>query len=159
MPRGAPEADNADPVPPCAHEHSEGPGDGAVLAPTVAVIQNVRLYQFTDQLDAILSSRSIWVTWLSPMRDERTVKVLWLTANPDPEAFRMKLSEPRNGVLTVEVPNSDVVPWSAWRDEIRPKIKSSFEASARAFGATPSDWYVMTRDVTSTEWTGWRRLP
>ena len=110
-----------------------------------------------EALTEIEASGALRPTWQAPMESydvkPYTMLVLWLTADPDPLRFGMKVHEPRTARVTVELDESSVERWECFRTRVRPETTSGLETAAQRHGGDPSDWWVSTAAVGRARWT------
>jgi hypothetical protein len=110
----------------------------------------VRLYHLTTKAarDSITDDGAIVPTWPRvPGEGWPWPRVVWLTAEPDPDRQGWKVAQPLEVRFAVDVPDDEVHAWSACSHDLPRRVVSALEKWGR-----PADWYVVRRSIPASEW-------
>jgi hypothetical protein len=112
------------------------------------------LYHLSDAdgLRGILTDDVIRATWPRQTSEAIASRVVWLTSRRDADQG-WNVNKNISGYIEVTVPDSELIPWSAYRSELPFGAVSGLEASARFHGhGDPSTWLVIRRGIPRSEW-------
>ena len=112
------------------------------------------LYHLSDAngLRRILTDGVIRATWPRQTSEAIATRVVWLTSRLDADQG-WNVNKNISGYIEVVVPDSELVPWSAYRSELPVGTVSGLETSARFHGCgDPSTWFVIPRDIPRSKW-------
>jgi hypothetical protein len=117
-------------------------------------LRPTRLYHWTgaEGLEGIRAHRAIRATWPTDTSEAIPARVVWLTSREDTDQG-WSVNRGLCAYVIVDLPDFEVVPWSAYRCELPVGTAHGLETSARFHGnGDPATWFGIRRDVAEAEW-------